>query len=70
LIHITFKVRIHSSIKLGAYYEDELIGVMTFSKPRVFMGKKAADGAYELTRFATVADTYTPGLASKMLEVF
>jgi hypothetical protein len=60
----------NSNVKLGAFHEDELIGVMTFAKPRVFMGKKAVEGTWELTRFATVADTYTPGLASKMLKYF
>ena len=59
-----------SSIKLGAYYEKELIGVMTFSKPRIFMGKKYKEGLWELSRFATISDTYTPGLAGKMLKYF
>jgi len=59
-----------SNIKLGAYYRNELIGVMTFSKPRIFMSKKAKDGSWELSRFATIPDTYTPGLASKMLKYF
>lgn len=59
-----------SSIKLGAYYNNELIGVMTFSKPRVFMGKKITKDTWELSRFATISDTYTPGLASRMLTHF
>jgi len=59
-----------ASIKLGAFYNDELVGVMTFSKPRIFMSKKAKDGSWELSRFVTIPDTYTPGLASKMLKYF
>jgi hypothetical protein len=58
-----------AQIKLGAYYNEELIGVMTFSKGRLFGGKSKED-EWELSRFATVADTYTPGLASKMLKHF
>lgn len=59
-----------SSIKLGAYYENELIGVMTFGKSRIFMNKKSKKGVWELSRFATIPDTYTPGLASKILTCF
>jgi Zn finger protein HypA/HybF involved in hydrogenase expression len=60
-----------SKIKLGAFYKDELIGVMTFSRPRLFMNQKKRDGEiWELSRFATISDTYTPGLASKMLKHF
>ena len=59
-----------SSIKLGAYYNDELIGVMTFGKLRKFMNKVHIDGNWELIRFVTISDTWTPGLASKMLTYF
>lgn len=58
-----------AQIKLGAYYNDELVGVMTFSKNRIF-GKKAASDEWELSRFATISNTQTPGLASKMLKHF
>ncbi len=59
-----------SRIKLGAFYDNKLIGVMTFSKPRIFMNQKKKNEVWELSRFATTADTYTPGLASKMLKHF
>lgn len=59
-----------SSVRLGAYYKNELVGVMTFGKARIFMNKKAADGSWELIRFATINDTSTPGLASKMFKYF
>jgi len=59
-----------SSIKLGAYFQDELIGVMTFGKGRKFTNNKSINGKYELIRFATQSDTYTPGLASKLLSYF
>lgn len=42
---------------------------MTFSKNRIFGGKSINDD-WELSRFATVPNTYTSGLASKMLSFF
>ena len=60
-----------AAIKLGAFYEDKLIGVMTFSKPRLALGQKERkEGYWELSRFATIPNTSTPGLASKMLKYF
>jgi predicted Zn-ribbon and HTH transcriptional regulator len=60
-----------SSIKLGAYYQDELIGVMTFSKPRISLGQKNNKNlVYELSRFSNKSDIRTPGLASKLLSFF
>ena len=60
-----------SSVNLGAYYDNSLIGIMTFSKPRLCMGrKKSREGIFELSRFATIDNTYTPGLASKLLKHF
>jgi len=60
-----------SRIKLGAFCNNQLIGVMTFSTPRLFMNmKNKKKGIWELSRFATIADTYTPGLAGKMLKHF
>jgi len=59
-----------SNVKLGAFYENELIAVMTFCKPRAFMGKKVVEGNWELGRFVSIPDTYTPGLASKLLKYF
>jgi len=61
----------NSSIKLGAYYNKELIGVMTFGLPRRSLGRNTKkEKEYELIRFATISDTYTPGLASKILKFF
>lgn len=58
-----------SNIKLGAYYKDELVAVMTFGKPRIAMGhKKHKDGEYELIRFATSRNV--TGIGSKLLSHF
>lgn len=51
----------------GAYYNDVLIGVMTFSRPRINMGRRT--GAMELLRFATNGLNH-PGLASKLFNYF
>jgi len=41
-----------SSIKLGTFYKNRLVAVMTFGKRRICMGKKnSAEGEYELMRF-------------------
>lgn len=56
-----------SNIKLGAYYNNELVGVMTFSSGRKALGGKAIIDNYELVRFATNG---VVGLASKMLQYF
>lgn len=43
-----------SNIKLGLFYEDELVSVMTFSKPRLALGNtNKGKGIFELSRYAT-----------------
>jgi len=49
----------------GAYKGDDLIAVMAFSKPRVFMGR--SDGYPELVRFATDGRNHS-GIASKLFK--
>lgn len=51
-----------STVKLGAFYDDILIGVMTF--------KIKDSKIYELTRFATNYSYSISGLGSKMLKFF
>jgi hypothetical protein len=53
--------------RLGAYYNDKLIGVMVFAKPNITRGGKTDSGQIELSRFATDGKNY-PGLASKFLQ--
>lgn len=57
-----------SSIKLGLYYENELVSVMTFSKTRICIGKK--EEGYELVRFCNKLNTIVNGGASKLLKYF
>ena len=57
-----------SSIKLGAFYKEELISVMTFGKTRIALGNKT--NGFELIRFATKFGVLGQGIASKMLHHF
>lgn len=61
----------NSSIFLGAFYEDNLVAVMTFSKPRIAVGGRINEmGSMELVRFATCDDYHVVGIASKLLTFF
>ena len=53
-----------ATVSLGAFYDDELVGVMLF-KVRNRKGQE-----YELTRFATNYNYIYQGLGSKMLSYF
>lgn len=59
-----------SKIKLGLFHENNLVGVMTFSNPRVALGSRNLhqDGTYELSRFASSINII--GGASKLLKYF
>jgi len=57
----------HAKIALGLYHNDELVGVMTFNKPRF---TKKQDMDYELIRFCNKKDTSIVGGASKLLSFF
>lgn len=61
----------NSTIKLGAFYNNELISVMTFLNPRIITrGNHFDTTKYELCRFATNTDYRIPGIASKLLKYF
>lgn len=57
-----------SDIFYGAYYNDILVGVMTFNSKRNMT--KNNDFEYELSRYSTRKDYIISGLASKMLKYF
>ena len=64
--HIQSKV--NSTIKLGLYFEDELVSIMTFD---TFEGrKKMEEGGYNLSRFCNKINTNVVGGASKLLKNF
>jgi len=61
-----------TNIKLGAFFNDELVSVMTFSKPSVAKGRKNTDldAIWELHRFCSKLDYRVIGIASKLLKYF
>jgi hypothetical protein len=58
----------NSKIKMGLFYENELISVMTFGSLRVALGKRSNEACYELVRFCSSARVV--GGASKLLKHF
>ncbi len=59
-----------SSVKIGLYYNDELVSIMTFGKLRKNLGQKGSDGSYELLRFCNKFGTNVVGGASKLFKYF
>lgn len=57
-----------SSIKLGLYYNDELVSLMTFGKSRHFVGSGKHE--YELLRFCNKINSRVIGGASKLFVYF
>jgi hypothetical protein len=64
--HIQGSVK--SSINIGLYYNNELVSLMCFNKPRLGIGS-SYDG-YELSRFCNKLNTNVIGGASKLLKYF
>ena len=60
-----------SKIKIGLFYENELVSLMTFGDRRVAMGKKSTNiGEFELLRFCNKLNTNVVGGASKLFKYF
>lgn len=59
---------VNSSVRLGLYYNNNLVSLMTFSKGRILMGGK--DDEWELNRFCNILNTNVIGGASKLLKHF
>ena len=61
---------IGGSVKLGLFFDDELISLMTFGKRRVAMGKRNKEGEYELLRFCSKLNINVIGGANKLFKYF
>lgn len=59
-----------AGIRLGLFYEQELVAVMTFSKLRKAVGMQHKEGSYELARFCNKLNTTVVGGASKLFSYF
>jgi hypothetical protein len=57
-------------IRLGLYYNHELVNCMTFSKLRISTGHKNKKDIYELTRYCNLINTNVVGGASKLMNYF
>ena len=61
----------YASIKLGLYYKDELVSVMTFGKKKGCLGNRYnITNEYELSRFCNKLNIRVVGGASKLLKYF
>ncbi len=58
----------NSNVRIGLYYNEELISIMLFNKPRLGIG--ADYNGYELTRFCNKLKTSVIGGADKLLQYF
>tara|TARA_S200002703_G_C3788666_1_gene243320 strand:- start:100 stop:1791 length:1692 start_codon:yes stop_codon:yes gene_type:complete len=60
-----------SNVKLGLYYQNELVSVMTFGKLRTALGQKnKKENEYELCRFCNKENYIVNGSFSKLLNYF
>lgn len=59
-----------SIIKLGAYYQDKLVSVMTFGKGNIAKGAKYEDNVYELNRFCLDYNYKVSGIANRFISYF
>jgi hypothetical protein len=59
-----------SSINLGAFYNNKIVSVMTFSKGNISKGSKFIDGVWELNRFSSDYQYRVIGITSKLLSYF
>lgn len=61
---------VNSKIRLGLYYNNELIGLMTFGGLRKNLGNKSNENIYELFRFCNLSNYVIIGGADKLLKHF
>ena len=59
-----------AKVKLGLYYNNELVSLMTFGDLRKNLGSTKEIGSYELFRFCNKLNTTVIGGASKLLKHF
>lgn len=59
-----------SSVKLGLFYNDQLVSIMTFGELRRSLGQVKKIGSYELLRFCNIINYNIVGGSSKLLKYF
>ena len=61
---------VNARIKVGLFYDNELVSLMTFGGLRKSMGGVSDVGSYELLRFCNKLDSTIIGGADKLLKYF
>jgi len=61
---------VNSSIKIGLFYNEELVSLMTFGKLRKPLNSKSKNNEYEMLRFCNKLNTNVIGGASKLFKYF
>lgn len=61
---------IGSKFKIGLFYNNELVSLMTFGNLRNSMGQKSLDGTYEMLRFCNKLNNNVVGGASRLFNYF
>jgi hypothetical protein len=59
-----------AKVKIGLYYNDELVSIMTFGNLRKSLGYKVETDSWELLRFCNKIGYSVVGAASKLLNYF
>lgn len=59
-----------SIIRLGLFFNDELVSLMTFSKDRKSLGRSSKEGCWELIRFCNKLGSLVIGGASRLFKNF
>ncbi len=62
--------KIGAKIRLGLYYNGDLVSLMIFGSLRKNLGSKSKEGDWELLRFCNKLNTSVVGGASKLLKYF
>jgi hypothetical protein len=57
-----------SKIKIGLFYENELVSLMTFGYQRKSMGQKSKENSYEMLRFCNKLNINVVGGASRLFD--
>ena len=60
----------NSTYKYGLFSANELVAVMTFSKPRIALGAKLTNSYFELCRYAALTSKVVIGGSGKLLSYF
>ena len=70
LINNHIQGNVNSKVKLGLYYKEELVSLMTFGNLRKNLGSTSKENSYELLRFCNKINSNVIGGANKLYNYF